>query len=262
MFIAKSPVRWTVRAGRASLEILAVLIGILSLIGIATNAGAEVADVYKCLCNNGPYTSADIYGHQECQHGPEQDPDCVWYEINYATGFGSGCGKASPVPNPIPQNLKDRLIALGYDPAVVNNAAALAALFDGQCKCFDCVYNTTQTVAGNTQNSPCEALIIHYGAYCQRDQTGTCDLNPPVNGVRRESKAGALKPGKTTCSGLGGATNGPKLISFCGRGAYTTDGTQIGSTHNGTACLDDGSNCTSGATRNQVQGQIATCKTP
>lgn len=251
---------WTQRARGASIEILAVVTGFLCVIWAASEVSA--ADVYKCLCNNGPMTNADVLGHQECQHGPEQDADCVWYEMDNGVGFGAGCGQAAGA---LPTGatlaaLKAQLIALGYDPAVVNGAG-FAGLFDGTCDCFKCVYNTTQAVAGNNQNSPCEALIYLYGAFCQKDQTGDCDLNPPVAGKVRESKGGALKPGKTSCAGIGGAGGGSTTMNYCGLGTWIGGNQLTGYT--GTTCVDDGTNCTTtGAFRNEVQGQVATCKTP
>jgi hypothetical protein len=260
---------WVNRAGRISLEITALVAAVICAGWVVTGQGAT-ADIYVCVCNNGPLTSADILTHQPCQTGAEQDADCVLWALNngstHFVGAHGGCGTQGltiPTDATALQNLKNKLIQLGYDPAIVNGAG-FAGLFDGKCNCYDCVWNTTQNVAGNTQNSPCEGLVIFYGAYCERDQTGTCNLNPPVDGVVRESLPPALKPGKTACSGAAGVApgSGSTTVTYCGRGSFNTDGTQRPLTFEGPKCADDGTNCTTnGAARFQIQGKVASCKT-
>lgn len=255
---------WVQRAGKAKLEIVSIASAMICMVWVMS---AEATDVYKCLCNNGPLTSADILTHQPCQSGAEQDPDCVLWALNNGStqfvGTNGGCGtQGNTIPTDATQlqNLKNKLIELGYDPAIINGAG-FAGLFDGKCNCYDCVFNTTQDVPGNTQKSPCEGLVIFYGAYCERDQTGSCDLNPPVDGVIRESLPPALKPGKTACTGAAAPPPGSTVVNYCGRGSYSTDGTQSPLAFEGPKCIDNGENCTTaGAARFQVQGKIATCK--
>lgn len=173
-------------------------------------------DPYQCACTDGALTQQEIFGGVECQHGPEQDIDCiVWRLVNQTPGYTcTDNGENAPNPLPtfaqLPMDKQQVLIDAGFDPADE----------DGKCECYRCVDKADIT---NWDPSPCEGLLTDYGAYCEKDKTGDCETEADMNGVQQTETPMRLKAMKNACSDSGeesgsgdGSGIGTNVATFCG----------------------------------------------
>jgi hypothetical protein len=223
-------------------EIFCLTVGIVVLGLVGISAQAQQGDVYQCNCEDEePRSVESIFGGVECQHGAEQDIDClIWAKRGYAKNdYCTDAGVAPPNPAPNWNQLtpteKAEITAQGLDPMDA----------DGQCECFKCQINNIEY----PNSEPCETYVEYYGAYCEKGKSGECRVVESGEGTIRIDYSVELAEGETSCAyepegeeeppSGDGTGEGINEIQYCGGGVLGEEGPIVGANCISQSCTPD-----------------------
>lgn len=211
------------RLGKVVVEVLVIFFAMFIFVFLVGKSMATDPYGDDCGCSEVEQTTEDLFGGIECQHGPEQDVDCIIWHLTGQAPIGSICtdnGDNAPNNpkgwNDLTAQQKADMIARGFTAADV----------DGKCECFKC--QNVNTVAAQGE---CEFNTINYGAWCERDGLGNnCPIEDGVMGPIQKVYKSKLKNGVMTCTDSGGdvegdgSGGGTNKLTYCDDAGPGTNG--------------------------------------